>query len=274
MKMKKIVAAIAAAAVAATMTAVNAFAATVSFGMYPGDWGASTTIPKAEFAAIGGDVKVVLDVEQKKPLVGEANSLLKPMNICVSWDQLTWTGLTSDTAYAKGDGFICVPQGCTSIEFVVPESVWSTFVDYEGGESEQAGLAFQVCHVNIKSATLSAGAPQGEFKQITEEECKSLITTGALPGAAEEAPAEEAATEEAPAEEATTEEAPAAEETTEEAPAEEATTEEAPAVEVEAEPAPAPETSTAPAATGNAPVAAIAVVMALAGAAAVASKKN
>ncbi len=261
MKIKKIVAAIAAAAMAVSMTAVNAFAA-VTFGEYPGDWGATTVIPKSEFAAIGGDVKVVLDVEQKKPLVGEVNALLKPMNICVSWDQITWTGLTSDTAYAKGDGFICVPQGCTSIEFVVPESVWSTFVDYEGGESDQAGLAFQVCHVNIKSAELSAGAPQGAFKEITEDECKALITTGALPAAEEEAPAEEAATEEAPAEEAT-----------EEAPAEEAT-EEAPAAEEEVEAEPAPETSTAPAATGNAPVAAIAVVMALAGAAAVASKKN
>ena len=271
MKMKKIVAAIAAAAVAATMTAVNAFAATVSFGMYPGDWGATSVIPKAEFAAIGGDVKVVLDVEQKKPLVGDTNSLLKPMNVCVSWDQITWTGLTSDTAYAKGDGFIVVPAGTTSIEFVVPESVWSTFVDYEGGESEQAGMAFQVCHVNIKSATLSAGAAQGEFKKVTEEESGELIKNGSIGAAAEEAPAEEAPAEEAPAaEEATTEEAPAAEETTEEAPA----AEEEVAVEVEAETAPAPETSTAPAATGNAPVAAIAVVMALAGAAAVASKKN
>ena len=259
MKIKKIVAAIAAAAMAVSMTAVNAFAA-VTFGEYPGDWGATTVIPKAEFAAIGGDVKVVLDVEQKKPLIGDVNALLKPMNICVSWDQITFTGLTSDTAYAKGDGFIVVPKDCTTIEFVVPESVWSTFVDYEGGESEQAGMAFQVCHVNIKSATLSAGAAQGEFKQVTEEESAELMKTGSLP-AAEEAPAEEA-TEEAPAEEAT-----------EEAPAEEAT-EEAPAAEEEVEAEPAPETSTAPAATGNAPVAAIAVVMALAGAAAVASKKN
>ena len=253
MKIKKIVAAIAAAAMAVSMTAVNAFA-TVTFGEYPGDWGATTVIPKSEFAAIGGDVKVVLEVEQKKPLVGDINALLKPMNICVSWDQITHTGLTSDTAYAKGDGFIVVPKDCTSIEFVVPESVWSTFVDYEGGESDQAGMAFQVCHVNIKSAELSAGAPQGAFKQVTEEESAELMKTGSLPAAEEEAPAEEAATEEAPAEEATEEEAPAAEE------------------EVEAEPA--PETSTAPAATGNAPVAAIAVVMALAGAAAVASKKN
>ena len=184
MKLKKIVAAIAAAAMAVTMTAVNTFA--LSVGEYPGDWGATSVIPKSEFAAIGGDVKVVLDVEHKAPLVGDINALLKPMNICVSWDQLTWTGLTSDTAYAKGDGFIVVPKDTTTIEFVVPESVWSTFVDYEGGESDQAGLAFQVCHVNIKNVTLSAGAAQGEFKQVSEEESAELMKNGAP--AAEAAP--------------------------------------------------------------------------------------
>ena len=220
MKLKKIVAAIAAAAMAVTMTAVNTFA--LSIGEYPGDWGATGVIPKAEFAAIGGDVKVTLDVEHKAPLVGDINALLKPMNICVSWDQLTWTGLTSDTAYAKGDGFIVVPKDCTTIEFVVPESVWSTFVDYEGGESEQAGMAFQVCHVNIKNVTLSAGTPEGEFKQVSEEESADLMKNGA--------PAAEAA--------------PAADSTT---------------------------TSTE---TGNAPVAAMAVVMALAGTAAVVAKKR
>ncbi len=219
MKIKKIVAAIAAAAMAVTMTAVNTFA--LSVGDYPGDWGATAVIPKAEFAAIGGDVKVTLDVEHKAPLVGDINALLKPMNICVSWDAIT-ANLTSDTAYAKGDGFIVVPKDVTTIEFVVPESVWSTFVDYEGGDSEQAGLAFQVCHVNIKNATLSAGAPEGAFKIVSEEESGEMMKNG-VP-AAETAPAADATTESA--------------------------------------------------GTGNAPVAAMAVVMALAGVAAVASKKN
>ena len=213
MKLKKIVAAIAAAAVAVSMAAVNTFA--LSIGEYPGDWGATQVIPKAEFAAIGGDVKVVLDVEQKAPLVGDVNSLLKPMNICLNWDAIT-ANLTSDTAYAKGDGFIVVPKGVSTVEFVVPESEWSKFVDYEGGDSEAAGLAFQVCHVNITNVTLSAGAPEGAMKIVSEEESGDLIKNGA--------PAAEAATD-----------APA---------------------------------------TGNAPIAAIAVVMALAGAAAVATKKN
>ncbi|MBQ5318313.1 MAG: hypothetical protein J6K17_04410 [Oscillospiraceae bacterium] len=83
-----------------------------------------------------------------------------------------------------------------------------------------------------------------------------------------------AAEEEAPAEEATTEEAPAEEATTEEAPAEEATTEEAPAEEVVEEAAPEADASTEVAATGNVAVASIAAVMALAGAAALVSKKR
>lgn len=94
---------------------------------------------------------------------------------------------------------------------------------------------------------------------------------------AEEPAEEEAATEEtteAPAEEATTE-APAEEATTE-APAEEAVEEVAveEEVEVEAEPAPEADTTTAPVATGNVAAASIAAVMAIAGAAAIASKKR
>lgn len=212
MKLKKIVAAIAAAAVAVSMAAVNTFA--LSVGEYPGDWGATQVIPKAEFAAIGGDVKVTLDVEHKAPLVGDINALLKPMNICLNWDAIT-ANLTSDTAYAKGDGFIVVPKGVSTVEFVVPESEWSKFVDYEGGDSEQAGLAFQVCHVNITNVTLSAGAPEGAFKIVSEEESGEMMKNGVPAEAATDAPA-----------------------------------------------------------TGNAPIAAIAVVMALAGAAAVATKKN
>ena len=98
MKIKKIVAAIAAAAMAVSMVAVNAFAATVTLDSeYPGGWAASKGIPKSEFEAIGGDVKVVLTVEVKEPLVGEHNHLAKPMNMCVNWDAIT-DGLTSDTA--------------------------------------------------------------------------------------------------------------------------------------------------------------------------------
>ena len=74
MKLKKIFAAVVAAAASATMMAVSAFAATVQMNTdYAGDWGASAPIPKAEFEAIGGDVKVVLEVERHEPLIGDGN---------------------------------------------------------------------------------------------------------------------------------------------------------------------------------------------------------
>ena len=245
MNMKKIVAAIAAAAVSVSMMAVNAFAATVTLnGEYTGDWSASATIPKAEFAAIGGDVKVVLTVETAPPLIGDANTLAKPMNICSSWDAIT-DSLLSDTAIAKNDGFFVIGPDQTTLEFVVPEAVWTSFVGYAEEEGDgSAGLAFQVKDVIIKSAELSAAdAAQGAIKRVTEEQSGLMIkgaTYEEATGAAEEAPAE----------------------TAEEAPAEAA--EEAPAADAET-------TSTA---TGNTAAAVMVSVMALAGAAAVASRKN
>ena len=243
MKLKKVIAAIAAAAMAVSMVAVNAFAATVTLDSeYPGGWGASKTIPKSEFEAIGGDVKVVLTVETKEPLIGEHNHLAKPMNICVSWDAIT-DGLTSDTAIRKSDGFIVIADGQTSVEFVVPESVWSEFKGYDDEDADgNAGLAFQVNDVIIKSAELSAGTTQGDFMVVAEEDAKQVMD-GAITREASAAPAatnDDVATTDA----AATNDAPAADSTT---------------------------TSTA---TGNVPAVVMLSVMAVAGAAAVATKKR
>lgn len=177
MNFKKIVAAIAAAATAVTMTAVSAFAFDMNTE-YTGPWSQSAVIPKSELAAVGGDVKVTLNVEQKIPLVGDINSLIKPIDACGDWSALTWTGLTSDTAYAKEDGFIVVPAGATTIEFVIPESMWSAFVDWDGTDAA-AGLTFQVNDVIIKSAEFSSASPAGEFKKVTEAESGEIMKNGA-----------------------------------------------------------------------------------------------
>ena len=247
MKISKIFAGIAAAAVAVSAMAVSAFAFDMNTE-YTGGWSASATIPKAEFEAVGGDVKVVLEVERHDPPVGKGNYLLKPMNICVSWDQIT-DQLTSDTAVAKEDGFFIVAPDVTSVEFVVPEATWQSFkgyVDADGNEDESAGLAFQVNDVIIKSATLSSGSPEGEIKRVSEEESGAIMTGEAAP-----AETEAAETEAAPAEETTAADASAdAAETT------------------------AAATDEAPAKTGNTTAAAIVTVMAVAGAAAVISKKR
>ena len=256
MKISKIFAGIAAAAVAVSAMAVSAFAFDMNTE-YTGGWSASATIPKAEFEAVGGDVKVVLEVERHDPPVGKGNYVLKPMNICVSWDQIT-DQLTSDTAVAKEDGFFIVAPDVTSVEFVVPEATWQSFkgyVDADGNEDESAGLAFQVNDVIIKSATLSSGSPEGTIKRVSEEESGAIMT------------GEAAATEVAPAE---TEAAETEAAETEAAPAEETTA----AADASAAETTAAATDEAPAKTGNTTAAAIVTVMAVAGATAVISKKR
>ncbi len=229
MKIKKIIAAVAAAAMALSMSVVNAFAIDLD-AEYPGAWAASKSIPKSEFDAIGGDVKVVLTVETKAPLIGDGNFLAKPMNIDVSWDAVT-DRLTSDTAIAKTDGFFVfdATQATNTVEFVVPADLIAEFGDN--------GLAFQVSDVIIKSAELSAGTPEGEIRRVTEDQ-SALIMQGQS--------YEEATGAAAPAEEAPAEEAPAADDGA----------------------------ATTPAATGNTSAAVMVSVMALAGVAAVATKKR
>ena len=234
MKIKKIVAAIAAAAVAVSTLAVSAFAATVTLNSeYTGGWSQSALIPKSEFEAIGGDVKVVLEVERHDPLVGDGNYLLKAMNAAESWDEIT-SQFTSDTAIRKGDGFIVVGKDVTSVEFVVPEATWQSFHGYinDGVEDEtSSGLSFQVNDVIIKSAELSAGSPEGEFTVVDEATSADIMKNG-VP-AADTAAAD--------------------------------TTTEAPAADTAA---------TTATATGNTSAAVIVSVMAVAGAAAIAAKKR
>ena len=235
MNFKKIIASVAAAAVAVSTLAVSAFAATVTLNSeYTGGWSQSALIPKSEFEAIGGDVKVVLEVERHDPLVGDGNYLLKAMNAAESWDEIT-SQFTSDTAIRKGDGFIVVGKDVTSVEFVVPEATWQSFHGYinDGVEDEtSSGLSFQVNDVIIKSAELSAGSPEGEFTVVDEATSADIMKNGV--------PAADTA---------------AADTTTAEAPA-------------------ADTAATTATATGNTSAAVIVSVMAVAGAAAIAAKKR
>ena len=240
MNFKKIIASVAAAAVAVSTLAVSAFAATVTLNSeYTGGWSQSALIPKSEFEAIGGDVKVVLEVERHDPLVGDGNYLLKPMNAAESWDAIT-DQLTSDTAIRKGDGFIVVGKDVTSVEFVVPEATWQSFHGYinDGVEDEtSSGLSFQVNDVIIKSAELSAGSAEGDFTVVDEATSADIMKNGV--------PADTAADTTADAAADTTEDAPAAD-----------------------------TAATTATATGNTSAAVIVAVMAAAGAAAIAAKKR
>ena len=258
MNIKKIIAAMAAAAMSVTMTAVSAFAATIELDAeYVGAWGAGKCIPKADLVAFESDVKVTLDIQTRNLANTADQFLLAPMDYDNSWTRVT-DKLTTTSEVAKADGFVVIKESQTTCEFVIPADVCASL-----GES---GLGFQVQNVIIKSATLEAGAPESPFTIIDEADVKDYCfeVAAETEAAAEET---EAAVEET---EAAVEEEAAEEEVVEEeaAPAE---TEAAPAVTE----APAADTAaTAPAATGNASAAAVAVVMVAAGAAAVISKRK
>lgn len=193
MNFKKIVAAIAAAAVAVTMTAVSAFAATVELDAeYPGSWQAGKCIPKADLVAIGGDVKVTLTIETQKPLI-EDQFLVAPMDYDNSWTRIT-AKLTSDTMVAKADEFGVVKDGETTVEFVVPADVVNSLGD--------SGIGFQVQNVIVKSAEIEAGTAQGAVTIIDEANVIDYCNGRFELGGAAEAPAADAAPEastEAPA---------------------------------------------------------------------------
>lgn len=255
MNMKKLMAAFTAAAMAVTMSAVSAFAATVTLDDgYVGSWGAGACIPKTELEAIGGDVKVTLDIETKNLANTADQFLLAPMDYDNSWTRVT-DQLTSDTMVAKADGFIVVKENQTSVEFVITADTISTLGD--------SGLGFQVQNVIVKSANLEAGAPEAAYTIIDEDKVYDYCF-----GTDEAAPAED----EAAADEATEEvvEDAAADETV----ADDAAVEEVTEAVAEVTEAPAADTTTAPAATGNTAAATIAVVMVAAGAAALISKRK
>lgn len=258
MNLKKLTAALAAAAMAVTMSAVSAFAATVTLDSeYVGAWGAGACIPKTELEAIGGDVKVTLEIETRN-LAGTADQfLIAPMDYDNSWTRVT-DQLTSDTMVAKADGFIAIRENQTSVEFVITADTIATLGD--------SGLGFQVQNVIVKSANLEAGTPEAAYTIIDEADIQAYCF-----GTEDEAVAEEPAAEEETSEEATEE---AAEEAVEEDVAEEAPVEEVAVEEVVTE-APAADTvATAPAATGNTAAATVAIVMVAAGAAALISKRK
>lgn len=269
MKLKKMLAGFVAAAMTVATMAVSAFATNVAMDAeYPGAWGCSAAIPKADLEAIGGDVKVTLNVTPKVLVKDQA--VLKPITVGDSWIAVE-TGLTSDTDVRKPDGFIVIKKSATTVSFVIDTNAIASLTDN--------GLQFQVYNVTINSADLEAGSPEGEFKPIDDKFAKDYtnedktyeeLYPDSVAVEETEAPAEEAA-EEAPAEAA--EEAPAEEEAVEET-VEEAAPAETEAAPAETEAAPAADTTTAPAATGNTAAATIAVVMVAAGAAALVSKRK
>ena len=286
MNMKKLVSGAVAGAMAMSMCAVSAFAATVEMDSeYPGSWAASKCIPKTELEAIGGDIKITLTVETRNLANTADQFLIRPMDYDNGWADMT-PECTSDSVIAKVDGMFCIPEEATTVEFVLNGSAVAGMGD--------SGLSFQVQNVTIKSAELEAGSPQGELPRVSDADgkdyCFGRTTYEELTGgaASDDASAEEDTSVE---EDASVEEDTSAQEdvsvqddnededtladTAEDTSAQEA----APAVtEAAAETEAAPQGDTAaattPVKTGNTAAATIAVVMIGAGAAAALSRKR
>lgn len=277
MNMKKIISGAVAGAMAMSMCAVSAFAATVEMDSeYPGSWAASKCIPKTELEAVGGDVKITLTVETRNLANTADQFLIRPMDYDNGWADMT-PECTSDTVIAKVDGMFCIPEDASTVEFVLNGSAVAGMGD--------SGLSFQCQNVTIKSAELEAGSPQAEFPRVSDADgkdyCFGRKTYEELSGgeaASDDTSADEDVETEA-AEEETVETEAAEAETAETEAVEAETVEEAPAVteaaaETEAAPQGDAAAATAPVKTGNTAAAAIAVVMIGAGAAAVLSAKR
>ncbi|MCM1577183.1 MAG: hypothetical protein NC078_00080 [Ruminococcus sp.] len=250
MNMKKIISGAVAGAMAMSMCAVSAFAATVEMDSeYPGSWAASACIPKTELEAIGGNVKITLTVETRNLANTADQFLIRPMDFDNGWADLT-PECTSDTVIAKTDGMFCIPEEATTVEFVLNGSAVAGLGD--------SGVSFQCQNVTVKSAELEAGSPQAEFPRVSDADgkdyCFGRKTFEELGGGAA-APAEE-------------------EETVDEVAEAEAAPVETEAAVTEAAPQADTASATTPAQTGNTPAVAIAFVMVAAGAAAVISKRK
>lgn len=244
MNLKKIVAAVAAGAMALTMTAVSAFAATKEIDAeYPGAWTSTGKgITKEELQAVGGDVKITLHFETRNLANTADQFLLNPIDYDNGWKSQTIEFCTGDKVTAKTDGWICVRETDTELEFVYDAAGIDALGD--------SGLCFSVQNVTISSLDYELGEKQATPNFVDDAEGKAYCFSTADE---EAAPAEEEA---APAEE--------------EAPAEEAAVEDAPAADI----APASDAVTTSTETGNVPATAIVTVMAIAAAAAVATKRK
>lgn len=164
MNFKKITAAFLSAAAAVTMCAISVSAETIDLDLdYAGNWGAGNYIPKEDLEAIGGDVKITLNIETIEPQ-GEDQFLVTPMDYsATSWPRIL-DQCTSDTVIAKEDQFICLVQGEKTVEFVVPQDTIANLTEKDG----VGGIGFQVCNVIVKSAEIEAGTPEKAYDIIDE----------------------------------------------------------------------------------------------------------
>lgn len=209
MNFKKIMTGFVAAAMAVATMAVSAFAETVDIDSeYPGSWTSTGKgITKEQLQAVGGDVKIVLTVETRNLANTADQFLVNPIDYDNGWVSQTIEYCTSDTVTAKTDGWICVRENDTTVEFVYSQDGIENLGD--------DGLCFSVQNVIVKSADYSlADGPEGQINFVDDKAGKEYCFSSAdeaVEETAEEVVEEtEAAVEETEAPAADTTTAPAA----------------------------------------------------------------
>lgn len=161
MKLKKILASVAAASLAVTSLAVASFAYEITGS---GDWALAGSVPIDDLKAIGGDVKVTLtytiDESKDSHIFAPAGS---------DWDHLadqsgTNAAFSSTDFAAKPDGFFLVRAGSTSGSFVISEEAVNA-ID---------GLYFQIYGLTITDAEIEAGELGDELARVSDEDTASF----------------------------------------------------------------------------------------------------
>ncbi|MDE5742279.1 MAG: hypothetical protein K2H90_07520 [Oscillospiraceae bacterium] len=264
MKLKKILAAVAAAAVAVSTMAVSAFA----IKDYPDGYTVDLIAEGYDVTAIAGfTVKISGDIDSGTGGGAGFNSAT------TGWDSTEWGNADAAKAINASDGEITIKRDA-------PVFMESDVTDPDNPYAQIWVQQWWGSDITIDSLTvfdkdgneLAKGAvdytPAETEAEAAETEAAPEETTEAAPEETEAAPVEtEAEVEDEDVDVDADEPEEEAEEPEEEvAPVET----EAPAVEE----APAPETNTAPAQTGNVAVASIVAVMAVAGAATIVAKKR
>ena len=170
MNMKKITAGVAAAALALSMTAVSASAETFAVDSeYPGDWvSTGIGISKEDLKAVGGDIKITLDVEIYDPYGLADQYLVNPIDYDNGWlgqAKMEDCHITTDTLTVKSDGWICVNKADTQLEFVLDADAVDALGD--------TGLTFSVKSVIVKQCTYEKGEKEGEPTWVNDSDGKA-----------------------------------------------------------------------------------------------------
>ncbi len=169
MKLRRILATTAAAAIATAAMSVAASAADAvtitNEDPFTSDWSADGTVDFANFEAFEGDVLVTVELAT---IINDEHQdwwSLAPAD-CNGWGKLTVDTLGNESYFQQSDGFIVLSDSTlTSIQFVLDQddiaSMEATMTPTEDG-GWYGGMLFQIAGVDVKSVTLEDYVPASD----------------------------------------------------------------------------------------------------------------